>query len=162
ERLIAGALREGGESIANLTEPDLVGVEHRAAAPHRPAVAVDPDHVDVAGPIGEALLEDARALVDHRIDHALEDLLLVDFPPRNPERLRGLDDDLLDLGIGRRRARAGLIDVIAPAGLLAVAPGLAQRIGDLGAHPAGAANAPAHIEPGEIAHRERAHREAEP
>ena len=46
--------------------PDLVGVEHRAAAPDRPAVAVDPDHVDVAGAGGDTLVEDARALVDHR------------------------------------------------------------------------------------------------
>src|SRR5262249_12057834 len=161
ERLVPGALRVDRETVADLTEPDLVGVEHRATAPYRPAVAVDPDHVDVTRPIGDPLLEDARALVDHRVDHALDDLLLVDLAPLTPEPLRGLDDELLDLRIGRRRARAGLIEVIALAGLLAVAPGLAQRIGDLGARAARAANAPADIESGEIAHRERPHRETE-
>src|ERR1051326_9375291 len=85
ERLVAGALRIGGEPVADPGEPDLVGVGHRAAAPHRPAVAVDPDHVDVARPTGDALLEDARALVDHRVDHALDDLLLVDRSSRDAE-----------------------------------------------------------------------------
>src|SRR6266545_460994 len=54
ERLVARALRIKREPITDVREPDLVGMEHRAAAPRRPAVAVDPDHVDVAGPICDA------------------------------------------------------------------------------------------------------------
>ena len=78
-----------------------------------------------------------------------------------PSRCKRLVDQLLDLRIGQRRARALLIFVVALAGLLAEAAGLAQRVGDLRLDAAILARAPADIEAGEIAHRERAHRHAE-
>src|SRR3989442_8432620 len=61
-------------------EPHLVRPEHRATPVDRPAVAVDPDHVDVARADRELLLEDLRSLVHHRIEQALEDLLVRDRP----------------------------------------------------------------------------------
>src|SRR5580704_3807712 len=60
-------------------QSDRVGVEHRAAAIDRPAVAVDPDDVDVGGALGFTLFEDFRALVDHRIEAALEDFSVADL-----------------------------------------------------------------------------------
>src|SRR5205807_2508991 len=110
------------------------------------AVAVDPHHVDIARPVRDAFLQDPGALVDHRVDHALDDFLFVDRPARNAGSPRRFDDDLLDLGIGRRGARARLVDVIAFAGFLAEAPRLAQRVGNFRAHAAGAADAPADVE----------------
>src|SRR5829696_1607054 len=62
ERLVVRAGRIGGEAVAEIGEPDLVGIEHRSAAPDRPAIAVDPDHVDVARPVGDALNEGASIL----------------------------------------------------------------------------------------------------
>ena len=47
----------------------------------RPAIAVDPDDIDVGGALRLALLQDLRALVDHRIEAALEDLLVGDRAP---------------------------------------------------------------------------------
>ena len=90
-----------------------------------------------------------------RISSSLTDALLAAEP------LQGLVDQLLDLGIGQRRARARFILVVALAGLLAEAAGFAQRVGDLRLDAAVLARAPADIEAGEIAHRERAHRHAE-
>src|SRR3954468_15569303 len=148
ERLVVRAGRISGEAVAQVGKPDLVGVKHRSAAPDRPAIAVDPDHVDVARPVGDALLEDARALVDHREDQALEDLLFVDRAALDAEPVRGVDDDLLDLRIGDRRARAALVTEIAGAGLLAKPPHLGERVGNLGALSAALADAPADVDAG--------------
>ena len=41
-------LGEFGQPVADIGQPDLIGIEHRSAAPDRKAVAIDPDHVDVA------------------------------------------------------------------------------------------------------------------
>src|SRR4051794_7216937 len=126
ERLVVRAGRIGGEAVAQIGKPDLVGIEHRPAAPDRPAIAVDPDHVDVARPVGDALLEDARALVDHREDQALEDLLFVDRAALDAEPVRGVDDDLLDLRIGDPRAGPALLTEIDRAGPLAEAAHLSE------------------------------------
>ena len=72
---------------------------------------------------------------------------------------RGIDDQLLDLRVGTRRA--ALVEIEALAGLLAEAALLGERVGDLGAHAALLARAPADVDAGEVAHRERPHREAE-
>ena len=55
-------------AVVDLLQADAVGVEHRAAAPGREAVAGQVDDVDVGGAQREALLEDARAFVDQRVD----------------------------------------------------------------------------------------------
>ncbi len=70
------------------------------------------------------LFEDARALVDHRVHHALEDLVVADDALLAAEALQRLVDQLLDFRIRQRRARAAFILVVALAGLLAEAPGL--------------------------------------
>src|SRR3569832_802103 len=51
--------------------PNQVRPEHRPAAIDRPAVAVDPDDIDVRGAKRDAFLQDLRPLVDHRIEAAL-------------------------------------------------------------------------------------------
>src|SRR6185437_12097465 len=135
--------------------------KHRAAAVDGPAVAIEPDHVDVGRPPGDAFLENACALVDHRIHHALEDLLVADRTPLAAEPGQRLVDQLFDLGVGQRGARAAFIFVVALAGLLAEAAGLAQRIRDFALDAAVFPRAPADIEAGEIAHRKRTHRHAE-
>src|SRR5262249_23702929 len=145
----------------DVLEADRIGPEHRAAAIDRPAITIEPDHVDVAWTCGDALVEDLRALVDHRIHHALEDLLVADVAALLAELLQGLLDQLLDMGTGQRRAGAAFILVIALAGLLAEAAGFAERVGNFRLDAAILARAPADVEAGEIAHRERTHRHAE-
>src|SRR5262245_41464898 len=78
ERGIVGLLGVVRETISNVLQPDLVGVEHRAAAIDRPAITIEPDHVDIARTRRDVLFEDARTLVDHRVHHALEDLVVAD------------------------------------------------------------------------------------
>src|SRR5881409_1265422 len=142
-------------------EPHLVCPEHRAAPVDRPAVAVDPDHVDVARADRELLLEDLRSLVHHRVEQALEDLLVRDRAALDRLLPGDLEDNLLDVGIGDRRAVAALVAVIAGAGLLAEAPKLAEAVGDQGALAPPLADPPAHVEAGEVAHRERPHGKSE-
>src|SRR6266849_3248680 len=74
---------ESYEPVANMRKPHVVGIMHRASAVDRESVAVVPDHVDVAGPSGNALTQDAGALVDHREQQALHDLILADGPTRD-------------------------------------------------------------------------------
>src|SRR5258707_2393362 len=78
ERGIVGLLGVVGETVGDVLETDLVGIEHRAAAIDRPAVTIKPDHVDVARPRCNALFEDARPLIDHRVHHAFEDFVVAD------------------------------------------------------------------------------------
>src|SRR5690606_28570898 len=117
-------LRVGAHALAVLLElvdhgleTHGVGVEHRTAPVDRPAVTVDPDDVDVRGPDRDAFLKDLGALVDHREDAALEDLLLGDLA----RLLAGLGHEVADdlLGDGRRTRLAVLVVVVvAGAGLL--------------------------------------------
>src|SRR6185437_16166867 len=89
-----------------------------------------PDHIDIARTRRDLLFQNPGALVDHRIHHALEDLVVADRAALAPQPLQRLIDQLLDFRIGQRRARARLIFVIALAGLLAETAGFAQRVGD--------------------------------
>ena len=57
-------------------QTDGVGIEHRAAAIAREAIARRPDHIDVGRAQRDALLQNAEALVEQRIQAALDDLLL--------------------------------------------------------------------------------------
>src|SRR5688572_31679874 len=68
-------------------EPDLARVVHRPAAVHREAVAREVDHVHVRGALRDALLHDLRALVDQRVDAALDDFLVADLPSGNADLL---------------------------------------------------------------------------
>jgi hypothetical protein len=61
-------------------EADAIGVEHRAAAPCREAVAVDVDGIDVRGPQRQSFVEHARALVDQRVNRALDNRVVGEGP----------------------------------------------------------------------------------
>jgi len=145
-----------------MSEPQPISVIHRSATPHGPAIAIHPDHVDVAGTGRDAFFENACALVDHREDHALDDLLRRDRPTGDGEPRRSIENSLLDLRIGQRGSRSGVVAKITLPGLLAEMPGLAQRVLDLVALAAALADPPADIESGHVGHRERPHREPEP
>src|SRR5882762_8167899 len=67
---------EGRHVGVDFLEADLIGVEHRAPAVAREAVTVEVGDVDVARAERDALLEDARTLVDKRPLASLEDLLV--------------------------------------------------------------------------------------
>ena len=68
-------------------------------------------------------------------------------------------DDGVDGRVGG--GGAALVGVVAAAGFLAVAAGVAEGVGDGGALAEGAADAHADVEPGEVGHGEGAHLEAE-
>jgi hypothetical protein len=53
-----------------------IAPEHRAAAIDGPAVAVDPNHIDVGCPLCLAFLEDVISLIDHRIQSTLDNFLI--------------------------------------------------------------------------------------
>src|SRR5687768_2766085 len=96
---------------------DGIGPEHWPAGVERPAVAVDPHHIDVARALGHALAEDQRAFVDHRVEQALANLVLADRALRLAFPGSEFGDDRL--GLLRGRAVAGLVVVVeALAGLL--------------------------------------------
>ena len=78
-----------------------------------------------------------------------------------PSRCRVSSISFSTSGSGSGEREPAFILVVALAGLLAEAAGFAQRVGDLRLDAAVLARAPADIEAGEIAHRERAHRHAE-
>src|SRR5262249_47490464 len=148
-------------AIAERLEPNRkVGPEHWAAPVHRPAVTVYPDDVDVARPDGDLLLENLGALVHHWVEQALENLLVGDGAARDAELGRDLDDDLLDLGVGSSGTLSA-VRVVTSTGLLAEAAHLAEAVGDSRRLATALADAPADVEPGEGAHREWPHREAE-
>src|SRR5215510_12451312 len=75
---IPALVLEFEQPVAQCPEPDRIGPEHGTASIDGPAVAVDPDHVDVAGADSDLLIEDLGALVDHRIEEPLQDLLVGD------------------------------------------------------------------------------------
>ena len=132
---------------------------HRAAPVDRPAVPVDPHHVDVAATNGDALVEDLRSFVDHRVEQPLQDLLIGDLALFMATVDGELPNHLLDLGVGCGGPGLRVVAVIAHAVLLAAAPAFAHEF----AHRRRGALLcfPADVEAGEITHRERAHREAE-
>src|SRR3982751_5859351 len=76
--VIAHALFLALQAGDDLVEALGIRPEHRAAAIDRPAVAVDPDDVDVGGALRHLFVEDFRALVDHGVKRPLDDLLVGD------------------------------------------------------------------------------------
>ncbi len=109
QRLVPRPVGVVGQPIAEAGEPQPIGIIHRAAAPHRPAIPADPNHVDVAGARRNTLFKNAGPFVDHGEYHALDDLLLADRPPVEAEPCRLRQNDRFDLGIGHRGARSGII-----------------------------------------------------
>lgn len=68
-----------GKPCEHRIEADLVRVEHRAAAVAWKAIPGCIDHIDVTGTQRHTLFQNARALVDQRIDAALDDFLAGDL-----------------------------------------------------------------------------------
>src|SRR5687768_7459191 len=70
------AMFVGGEFLhapQDLGQAHAARMEHRAAAMHREAVSREVDHVDVGGAQCDALLENARALVDQGEQQPVDD-----------------------------------------------------------------------------------------
>src|SRR3546814_232851 len=129
-----------------------------AAAIDGPAIAVDPDDIDVGGALGHAFLQDFRALVDHRVDRALHDLLVGYLALLNA----GLLPEFLDhLGDDGRGGGAALVVIIVEAGALLLAPAFhrAELVADI-LDAIGIA-VPADVDAGEVRHLERPHWHAE-
>src|SRR5215218_5837153 len=59
------------EAVDDGGKPFGISPEHRPAAIDRPAVAEDPDDIDVGSSLRHAFLEDFRALVDHGVERPL-------------------------------------------------------------------------------------------
>ncbi len=91
----------------------------------------------------------------------LDDRVLAEGTADDPKALSRLGDDRRDFWIGERRARAFRVAIEALAGLLSEPAKLAERVGDGGAKALCLSHAPADVETGEIARRERSHGEAE-
>ena len=112
---------------------------------------------------------DLGAFSDHQ-GRVAPGFLVGDGAPRDAELPRILLDDLLDLGVGdRRRGQGGCAYLVAGAGLLAeaaesqIALRRSRSVADVALLPFVLAltDAPADVVASEIAHGERAHREAE-
>src|SRR5262249_15160656 len=127
---ITGLAGEGLQSVAHVRESDGVGVVHRPATPDRKPIAVDPDHIDVAGALRDPFLENTCAFGDHREQQALDDVFCFEPMPPDAKLLRRCDDQLFDLLIRFGRARARLVQIKTTAGFLAEAAKLTQLIGD--------------------------------
>src|SRR5574337_2162620 len=106
--VVVRVLREALHRLHHVEEAELVGVEHRAAAEQRKAVAGEVDHVDVARAGRDALLQDARGLVDQREHQALHDLFVRNPARRDAFLLAVLLDHLDDQRARDRVALAGL------------------------------------------------------
>src|SRR5205085_6961326 len=74
-RDVEAVLVEAGDDLGQALA---AGPEHGAAAIDRPAIAVDPDDIDIGCALGHAFLEYLRAFIDHRVERPLDDLLVGD------------------------------------------------------------------------------------
>src|SRR5450631_3869027 len=128
QAVIAGPVRELSKAVAAAGETDAVGVVHGTAAMGGKAIAIDPNHVDIAGASRDPLGENARAFIDHRKQQPLYDLVLADRHGRRAAPCHLRRDQPRDLGIGLRRARGRRVEIEAAAGLLAKAAALAQEV----------------------------------
>src|SRR5262249_9157478 len=94
-------------------------------------------------------------------DHALDDLIGRNPAAGNAEPSRGVENDPLDLRVGKRRPRPRFVTEITLARLLTEMPGFAQRVFDDRMFAARLANEPAAIKHTQIHHRKRPHRQSE-
>src|SRR5690606_13443670 len=150
-------LVEAADRGEHLVEADLLGPEHRPAPIDGEAIAEKVDDVDIAGPDGDAFLEDFGPLVDQRIHAALDDFLVGNLPPFDALLLRRLQDDVPNDRV--RQGVAAFIFVEARAGFLPETAHLAEPVGDgrvaLVLRPQmslALADAPADVQAGEVAH----------
>src|SRR5690606_24628256 len=166
-RIVQRVALEALHGLHHVEQPHLVRIVQRATAVHREAVAEDVDHVDVAGLVGYALLQDVGGLVDQTEHQALHDRLVGDLARRDDQRLAVRLDHLHHLGIRNGVALARHVVVPALADLLAEAPLLAQQVGGLAVLEfrvfliTALADRPADVVAGQVAHAERPHGETE-
>src|ERR1700730_5457076 len=72
---IAEAPLKFADALVDLFQADGVGVPHRSTGIRGKAVAIEIDDVDVHGAKRDAFFEEARALVNQRVDAAIDDFL---------------------------------------------------------------------------------------
>src|SRR6516164_8771692 len=113
----------------HLFRPDQIRIEHRTATIHRPAVAVDPDYVDVGCPLRLAFFQDFGALVDHRIDAPRQNLVIGNWAALDALLGGKVENDLFDQRRGLRMPRLVII-VVTSAGLLSAPIHLTQDFAD--------------------------------
>ena len=111
-------------------ESDRIGVVHRASAPCRKTVAVDINDVDVAGPLRDALFDDAHAFVDQRIDQAIDDFIVGYVATLDAKRRRLALDDLQYRRVAGVFACLRIVLIETGAGLLAQPAHLGEHVGD--------------------------------
>src|SRR5437016_10502481 len=95
----------------NFSGADGVSPEHESSAMARKAEAVEPHHVDVAGTVGLAVLEDLARLVHRSEQKPPQDVFIGEGPLRYTEVLRNAGDHLLDDVVGIRGAVAFLVAI---------------------------------------------------
>src|SRR5438552_3492514 len=142
----------------DLRQANRISPEHRSAGGGGPAIAVEPDDVDVGGALCDALLKDPRALVDHRMKQPLQYLLILDLARPIAPALGERDDDRFDFR-GRSSNPLCVVVVVPLRRFLATPIALAEQIAN--ALPLGSLAAPTEVEAGEIAHLKRSHRKPE-
>src|SRR5882724_883207 len=144
----------------HLVQPCGIGIEHRAAAVRRKAVAREVDHVDVGSAQRDAFLEDVRAFVGEGVDAALDDLVVRDRPRLEAHLFPVGGEHPVHLGIRDGFTVAGLIAIPAAAGLLAEPAFLGDAVGEFSIDEvrallrAALADFETHVVHGERAHRE--------
>ena len=67
---------ELGDSGENLGKAYRIGIEHRAAAPGREAVAIDVSDINIDSTLGDAFCQNTRAFVDQAVDTAFYDFFI--------------------------------------------------------------------------------------
>src|SRR5580658_117087 len=145
-------------------QPGLLPPEHRAAPVGGKPIAVDVHDIDVTRANGDALIEDAGAFVDQRVQQPVEDLLIRHAAPLDAQLARDALDERRHLRIGN--ARAPVVAVEALAALLTQAPGGHQMLEDrrpalIGRELACLADRKPHIIPRQVTRGERPHGKAE-
>src|ERR1700676_1596282 len=115
------------DALEHCRKPDRVGVEQRAAAVARKAVAGGPHDVDVTGAQRDTLLQDANAFIDDRQQAALEDLGVAMRSLRDIEPRGGRPQDFHRLRVIVPGAICRLVAIVAFAALLPEPTGRMQR-----------------------------------
>src|SRR5882757_9149329 len=117
----------GPKARNNLQQANRISPEHRSAGGSRPAIAVEPDDIDVGGALRDALFKDPRALVDHGIKQPLQDLLILDPAWPIAPLLGEPSDDRFDFR-GRRSNPLCIVVVVPLRRFLAAPIALAKQI----------------------------------
>mmetsp|Transcript_17447 Transcript_17447/g.31834 ORF Transcript_17447/g.31834 Transcript_17447/m.31834 type:complete len:216 (+) Transcript_17447:108-755(+) len=152
----------------DLLKTDLLRIVHRATSVSGVAIPHDPHDVNVSGSQCDAILQHLGALVDERVHHALEDLLLLDLPRHHPLLSAVFGDQFVCLGMRDSHAWVlRLVLVPARPGLLSVEARARQHIEQPWVSSLELVSAQllphqvANVVAGEVTHLKVAHRHAE-